>query len=107
MPTRRSKIIRSRRINLRATQRQEKLIRTGAATSEVSVTDFILDSACLQTEHLLADKHEFVLSPAQWQAFVDALDRPPRVIPQLARLFSESAFFSAGRVSEQLSTGRS
>lgn len=85
-----TKTIRSRRINLRATQRQEKLIRTAAETSGVSLTDFILDSACLQAEHLLADKREFVLSQAQWQAFLDALDRPAKVIPQLARLFSDS-----------------
>jgi hypothetical protein len=55
-----SKTIRTKRINLRATDRQEKLIRTGAETSGLSVTDFILDSACLQAEQVLADKGEFI-----------------------------------------------
>ena len=47
MATSRARTIRTRRINLRATDRQEKLIRTGAETTGVSVTDFILDSAAL------------------------------------------------------------
>jgi uncharacterized protein (DUF1778 family) len=85
----RARAIRARRINLRATDRQEKLIRTGAETSGVSVTDFILESACLQAEHVLADQREFAASPKQWKAFIAALDAPPRVIPELARLFSE------------------
>ena len=89
MTTRRSRTIRTRRINLRATDRQEKLIRTGAQTTGVSVTDFILDSACLQAEHVLADKREFVASPEQWQAFMEALDRPAQIKPELARLFFE------------------
>jgi uncharacterized protein (DUF1778 family) len=83
-----ARTIRTRRINLRATNRQEKLIRTGAETSGVSLTDFILESACLQAEHVLADKREFAVSPKQWKAFLDALDRPARVKPELTRLFS-------------------
>ena len=79
---------RSRRINIRATARQETLIRTGAATTGVSLTDFILDSACLQAEHALADRRDFRVSAAQWQAFLDALDRPARIKPELAALFS-------------------
>lgn len=83
-----SRRIRTRRINLRATDRQEKLIRTGAETTGLSVTDFILNSACLQAEHLLADKREFIASPRQWSVFVEALDRPAQIKPELARLFS-------------------
>ena len=89
MANSRARTIRTRRINLRATHRQEKLIRTGAETTGVSVTEFILESACLQAEHVLADKREFAASPKQWKAFVEALDRPARVKPELARLFSE------------------
>jgi len=85
-----SRTIRTRRINLRATDRQEKLIRTGAETTGLSVTNFILDSACLQAERVLADKREFIASPKQWKAFVEALDRPAQIKPELARLFSET-----------------
>src|SRR6266704_3212097 len=85
-----SRKIRARRINLRATDRQEKLIRIGAETTGLSVTDFILDSACLRAEHVLADKREFVVSAKQWKVFVEALDRPAQIKPELARLFSET-----------------
>jgi uncharacterized protein (DUF1778 family) len=88
MATSRARTVRNRRINLRATDRQERLIRTGAETSGVSLTDFILESACLQAQHVLADKTEFSASPKQWKAFLAALDRPARVKPELAALFS-------------------
>ena len=84
----RAKTARTRRINLRTTDRQERLIRTGAETRGVSVTQFILDSACLQAESVLADQREFVLTPKQWESFVAALDRPARIKPELVRLFS-------------------
>src|SRR6266480_6220859 len=91
-----SRAIRAKRINLRATDRQEKLIRTGAEMTGLSVTDFILDSACLQAEHVLADKREFVVSPKQWKVFVEALDRPAQIKPELARLFSETGVLGRG-----------
>ena len=91
-----SRTIRTRRINLRATDRQEKLIRTGAETTGLSVTDFILDSACSQAEHVLADKREFVASSKQWKVFVAALDRPAKIKPELARLFSDIGVLDRG-----------
>jgi uncharacterized protein (DUF1778 family) len=78
---------RTRRINLPATDPQVKLIRTGAEMSGVSFTDFILESACLQAEWLLADKRDFAVSPAQWKAFIATLDRPARIKSQVARFF--------------------
>ena len=96
MPAPSRKTARTRRLNIRATERQEKLIRTGAQTRGVSITEFILESACLQAEHVLADKRHFVVSPRQWEAFVEALDRPARVKPALARLFSESIVLKRG-----------
>jgi len=79
---------RTRRLNVRATEGQERLIRTGAETRGVSVTDFMLESACLAAEQALADKREVIASPKQWQAFLEALDRPVHVNPKLAQLFS-------------------
>ena len=88
--------IRTRRLNIRATERQEKLIRTGAERSGISVTDFILESACSQAERLLADQKDFVVSGTQYAAFLEALDRPARVKPELLRLFSGSSSLSNG-----------
>jgi uncharacterized protein (DUF1778 family) len=32
---------------------------------------------------------EFVATPKQWRVFIEELDRPARLKPELARLFSE------------------
>lgn len=82
--------LRTKRLNFRATQRQEKLLRTGADASGVTLTEFILNSACAQAEQLLADKREFVASPTQWLKFIKELDRPAKAKPELATLFSKS-----------------
>ena len=88
---------RTSRLNVRATVRQEKLIRTGAETTGVSVTEFILQSACLQAEHVLSERRNFIATPKQWQALVIALDRPAQVKPGLTRLFSQSSPRKGGR----------
>jgi uncharacterized protein (DUF1778 family) len=82
---------RSRRINLRATNPQETLIRAGAKVRGVNMTDFILESACNRAEQIIADQTSFTLSPQKWKAFTKALDRPPMLHPKprLKRLLSE------------------
>jgi len=37
----------------------------------------------------------FGLSAAQWKAFLEALDAPPRSLPRLKRLLKEHGFFDA------------
>ena len=73
---------RSRRINLRASAPQETLIRAGAKVRGVNMTDFILESACTRAEQIIADQTTFTLSPQQWKAFSEALDRPPMAKPK-------------------------
>jgi uncharacterized protein (DUF1778 family) len=80
---------RSRRINLRATPYQERLIRAGAARRGANLSDFILESACSQAEDAISDQVHFIVTEAQWKAFMKALDAPPRVLPKLRRLFSK------------------
>jgi uncharacterized protein (DUF1778 family) len=85
---------RDRRFQLRATVHEEKLIRVAAQRRGVNVTDFILGAArekaeaalADQTHFVLADQTHFVLDDRQWKRFMDALDQPPRVIPQIRKL---------------------
>ena len=67
-----------RRINLRATSVQESLIRAAADRRGISMTDFVLESACTRAEETIADHVHFVLSDKQWKAFNAALERPAR-----------------------------
>lgn len=78
-----------RRINLRATSVQESLIRAAADKRGISMTDFVLESACTRAEETIADQVHFVLSTKQWKAFNDALERPARVLPRLRKLLTE------------------
>ena len=80
-----------RRINLRATSSQESLIRAAADRRGISMTDFVLESACARAEETIADQVHFVLSDKQWKAFNHALERPARVRPRLRKLFTETS----------------
>ena len=80
---------RTKRLNIRVNAREDDLIRTGAKTKNVDVTDFVVTSACAEAEQLLADRRHFELSPKAWKEFCDALDRPPRLIPRMQQLFAE------------------
>lgn len=77
------------RLNLRATKQQKAVIERGATAYGQKVTNFVVSSACEKAEQVLAEQRNFVLPPAQWNAFVAALDRPTVRHARLARLMSE------------------
>jgi uncharacterized protein (DUF1778 family) len=81
----------SERFQVRATAQQAGLIKAGAERRKLNLTDYILDSTCTQAEIDLADQNHFVLPAKAWDAFVKALDAPPRVPPGLKRLFSRGS----------------
>lgn len=80
---------RDRRFQLRATAREEKLIKVAAERQGVNVTDFIIRAAREKAEEALADQAKFVLDELQWKQFMAALDRPAQEKPRLRKLFTE------------------
>lgn len=80
--------IRSARLGLRATQEQEQILRRAAEIARKSLTDFILDSACLAAEQTLIDQRLFMVSGPQYLAFMDLLDRPEQHNQGIQDLFS-------------------
>ena len=78
----------SERFHIRATTRQASLIKAGAARRNANLTEYIVDSTCTQAEMDLADQNHFVLPPRAWNAFIKALDAPPKVPHGLKRLFA-------------------
>jgi len=88
---------RTRRLNIRASAEQETLIREAAQRQGENLTDFILRSACIEAELTLSDKRNFALPPERWKAFLEALDSPPVLKPQLQRLFSEESILERPR----------
>jgi len=86
---------RSARLGLRATPEQEAVLRRAAEVSHKSLTDFILDSACLAAEQTLLDQRLFMVSGKQYQALMDLLDRPEQANAGLAELFNRKAPWDA------------
>ena len=82
---------RETRLNLRATARQDALIRLAAQATSKTVTDFVLDSASIAAEQVLADRRWFILDESSWASFQDLLERPAVIKPRLAKLLSEES----------------
>lgn len=84
---------RDSRLNLRASHKQQQLIRRAAAALDKTMTDFVLESATATAERVLADRRWFVLSGEEWERFEALLDAPANDTPKLERLLSEPTVF--------------
>ena len=82
---------RSARLGLRATPQQETVLRRAADVAHTSLTDFILDSACLAAEQTLLDQRLFMVSGSQYQDLMDLLDQADQPNRGLQDLFSRKA----------------
>jgi uncharacterized protein (DUF1778 family) len=82
---------RSARLGLRATHEQELVLRRAAEVTHKSLTDFILDSACLAAEQALLDQRLFMVSGAKYQAFMDLLEQPEQPNQGVRDLFKRKA----------------
>jgi len=90
-----SSTARSARLGLRATPEQEAVLRRAADVAHKSLTDFILDSACLAAEQTLMDQRLFMVSGSQYHALMDLLERPEQANEGLANLFARKAPWDA------------
>jgi uncharacterized protein (DUF1778 family) len=84
---------RTEKLDLRLTPAAKRTLQAAATAERKSVSEFILDSALSEAEERLADRRIFTLDAKSWDAFVVALDAPPRRHPRLARLFREPSVF--------------
>jgi uncharacterized protein (DUF1778 family) len=84
---------RDSRLNIRATNRQDALIRRAAEAVDKSVTEFVLESASVAAEQVLADRRFFVADEDAWQSFEAALDRPAVLKPRLRDLLDSPSPF--------------
>ena len=84
---------REARINLRASARQEQLLKAAAAASDKTLTDFVLDTVVTQAEKVLADRRYFLLDEHQWAELNRLLDLPVPATPKLDALLSSPSPF--------------
>lgn len=84
---------RNTRMNLRASEQQQQVIKRAAAALDKSMTDFVLDSAAAEAQKVLADRRWFLLDDAQWTRFQELLDAPVENMPRLRRTLAEPTVF--------------
>jgi uncharacterized protein (DUF1778 family) len=86
---------RTEKLDLRLTKSAKHTLQTAATAVHKSVSEFVLETALSEAEQRLADRRIFTLDARRWDAFVAALDAPPRRHPRLKRLFREPSVFDA------------
>jgi uncharacterized protein (DUF1778 family) len=84
---------RTEKLDLRLSRAAKKTLQAAAKAARKSVSEFVLDTALSEAEERLADRHFFTLDAKEWNAFVAALDAPPRRHARLERLFHEPSVF--------------
>jgi len=82
-------LVKSERIDVRATASVKQLLQEAAGACHKSVSEFLLDAGITAATQTLADRRRFVLNDEQWQAFQEAMDRPVRAKPRLKALLRE------------------
>ena len=81
------------RIGVRLTRTAKATLQRAAAVRHKTVTEFVLDSGLPAAAETLADRREFLLDEKQWQAFLAALDAPPKPKPRLEQLLKTPGVF--------------
>ena len=84
---------RNARIEIRTTSHAKKLLEEAASISHKGLTEFLLDQGLQKAERVLADQRVFLLEDEQWNAFQEALDRPPQSKKKLKKLLNEDSVF--------------
>jgi uncharacterized protein (DUF1778 family) len=87
---------RNEELRLRLTRDEKRALQAAAVVGHRSVSEFVLESALARADETLAERRTFSLEATQWEAFMAALDAPPRPLPRLRRLLEEPGFFDAG-----------
>ncbi len=91
---------RTEKLDLRLTAEAKKTLAAAALAQRRSLSEFVLESAIDRAEEALADRRVFQIPPEKWDAFVEALDAPPRDLPRLRKLLTEPGVFSGSSASE-------
>jgi len=84
---------RTEKLDLRLSRAAKQTLQAAARSQRKSVSEFVLDTALSEAEERLADRRVFTLDSKNWDAFIAALDAPPRRHPRLERLFRERSVF--------------
>lgn len=88
-----TKATRSEKIDIRLSPEAKSLLQQAAEARHKTVSEFVLDSAIGAAEDVLKERSVIQLDAEQWEAFIAALDAPPRRHPRLESLLKEPSVF--------------
>ena len=86
---------RTEKLDLRLSPAAKRTLQAAATAERKSVSEFVLDTALNAAEERLPDRRVFTLDARGWNAFIAALDAPPRRHARLERLFREPSVFDS------------
>jgi len=86
---------RTTKLDLRLSQDAKQTLSAAAQAAHCSVSQFVLKSALERAAETLTERQRFELNADQWKEFMDALDAPAQIVPQIQRLFRERSPFDA------------
>ena len=70
------------------------MLKQAAAATDRTMTDFVLESAVVAAERVLADRRWFLISDEQWDEFQHLLEQPARDLPKLRALLATPSPFA-------------
>ncbi len=80
---------RSEKLDIRITPEAKQILQQAAKQRHTTISQFVLESALDSASAVLAECSRLNLSAEQWEAFMAALDAPPRRHPRMERLLNE------------------
>lgn len=86
-----SNTVKESRLNIRCDRRARELLDKAASYSHLSVSEFVLTHALESAEKVVESAESITLKPADFRAFLDALDAPQKPNAALRKAFDRHA----------------
>ena len=80
---------RSEKLDIRITREAKQILQQAAKERHTSISQFVLESALNSASEVLAERSRIDLDAGEWEAFMAALDAPPRRHARMERLLNE------------------
>lgn len=81
------------RINIRSSHSEKQLIITAARLSRIKTSQFVRQALLEKAQRVLAEASNFTLPKHKWEEFITALDKEPKEVPALKKLFEKKTLF--------------
>jgi len=80
---------RSDKLDIRISPEAKRILLEAARERHTTVSQFVIESALVTANEVLAERTRIGLDSDQWTAFMKALDAPPRTHERMKRLLKE------------------